>query len=197
MLDKAIFLDRDGVINHPVFNPKTNEYEAPHKEEDLKLFPGVIESLKELLNLKYKLFLVSNQPDYAKGKTSLQNLLQVHNKLHSILTINNILFTEYYYCYHHPKGIVPEYTMACACRKPGNLSLKQACTKYNIDLSHSWMVGDSDVDIFCGQSVEIRTIMISLKESTHRVGQSTPEFKVNSLQEAVKIIKKESQYAKH
>lgn len=195
-MDKAIFLDRDGVINYPIFNPKTNQYEAPLKEEDLKLFPWVIDSLKELIDLNYKLFLVSNQPDYAKGKTTLENLRQAHNKLNKILLDNNINFTEYYYCYHHPQGIIPEYTMVCECRKPGNLFLRQASSKFNINLSFSWMVGDSDVDIFCGQSVGVRTIMISLKESAHRTGKSKPEFSVSSLKEAIEIIKKENKNAK-
>src|SRR3989338_5024424 len=103
--NKAIFLDRDGIINDPVLNPTTKEHEAPFDEKDFILIPSVIESLKELQNLNYKLFLVSNQPDYAKGKTTLENLLSVHKKMHLMFTENNIKFCEYYYCYHHPNGI--------------------------------------------------------------------------------------------
>ncbi len=195
-MDKAIFLDRDGVINYPVLNPKTNQHEAPFEEADLKLFPEVIESLKELKKLNYKLFLVSNQPDYAKGKTTLENLKKVHEKLHLMLVQNNITFNKYYYCYHHPNGIIPEYTLNCECRKPGNLFLMQAKANFGLDFTNSWMIGDSDVDIFCGQSVKVKTIMIKIKESSHRTGQSNPDFVVNNLQEAVKIIKEESSYAK-
>ena len=190
-MDKAVFLDRDGVINYPVLNLKTNEYEAPANKDDLKLVPEVIEALKELQGLDYKLFLVSNQPDYAKGKTTLENLRSVHNKMHSILNENNIIFNEYYYCYHHPKGIIPEYSIECKCRKPGNLFLINARAKYNLEFSKSWMVGDSDVDIFCGQSVGARTILVKTKESAHRTGKSVPEHVVNNLQEAVKVIKRE------
>ena len=195
-MNTAVFLDRDGVINYPVLNLKTNEYEAPANKDDLKLVPEVIEVLKELQGLDYKLFLVSNQPDYAKGKTTLENLRSVHNKIHSILSENNIIFTEYYYCYHHPNGIVPEYSIPCECRKPGNLFLKQAKLKYDLDLLHSWMIGDSDVDIFCGQSTGTRTIMIKIKESAHRAGQSNPDFVVNNLREAAEVIKREYKYAK-
>lgn len=190
-MNKAIFLDRDGVLNYPVLNLKTNEYEAPASKDDFKLFPGVIQALKELQKLDYKLFLISNQPDYAKGKVTLENLKLVHNKMHSILTENNIHFTEYYYCYHHPNGIIPEYSYQCECRKPGNLFLIQAKTKYNLDFAKSWMVGDSDVDIFCGQSAGIRTILVKTKESIHRTGKSTPEHIVNNLQEAIEVIKRE------
>ncbi len=189
-MNKAIFLDRDGVINYPVLNPRTNEYEAPASKDDFKLFPGVIEALKELQKLNYKLFLVSNQPDYAKGKTTLESLYSVHNKMHSILKENNIVFTEYYYCYHHSKGIVPEYSFECKCRKPGNLFLIQAQAKYNLEFSKSWMIGDSDVDIFCGQLAGARTILVKTKESIYRIGKSIPEYIVNNLQEAVEVIKR-------
>ena len=196
-MNRAVFLDRDGIINPPVLNPKTNEYEAPFNKDDFKLFPEVRESLKELQKLNYKLFLISNQPDYAKGKTTLENLRSVHDTMHSILIKNNIFFTEYYYCYHHPNGIVPEYSHKCECRKPGNLFLKQAKSKYSLDFLNSWIIGDSDVDIFCGQSASIRTIMVKIKESAHRVGKSNPDFIVNNLKEAIEIIKKESSYVKH
>ena len=183
-MNKGIFLDRDGVINPPVLNLKTNEYEAPSNKEDFKLFPGVIETLKEFQGLNYKLFLVSNQPDYAKGKTTLENLYLVHNKMDAILKENTIIFTEYYYCYHHP-------SFECKCRKPGNLFLTQAGIKYNLDFSKSWMIGDSDVDIFCGQSLEVKTILVQIKESSHRTGKSSPEYIVKNLQEAYEVIKRE------
>lgn len=188
-MDRAVFLDRDGVINYPVLNPKTNEYEAPHNEADFNLIPGVIESIKELASLNYKLFLVSNQPDYAKGKTSLENLTSVHNKMHNIFSNNNIKFCEYYYCYHHPQGIIPEYTIKCKCRKPENLFLSKAKLKYGLDINNSWMIGDRDVDILCGQSIGAKTILIKQKHTDGKSGQSNPEHKVANLSDAVKIIK--------
>ena len=194
--DKAVFLDRDGVLNELVWNIKSNEFEAPHKSSDYKLLPGVIDSLKELLNLNYKLFVVTNQPDYAKGKTTLEDLKLVHEKMHSIFKENNVNITEYYYCYHHPQGIVPAYSIACECRKPGNLSLRQASLKYGLDMANSWMIGDRDGDIECGQASCVRTIMIKVEQSLKNAMKSRPDYKVNNLQEAVEIIKKELSYAK-
>ena len=188
-MNNAVFLDRDGVINYPVLNPKTNEYEAPHNKNDLKLFPGVIESLKELLALNYKLFLISNQPDYAKGKTSFEGLQSVHKQLNSILTENNILFIEYYYCYHHPQGIISEYSTPCECRKPGNLFLRKAELQYSLNMPSSWMIGDRDSDIYCGQSMGLKTILIKQFHSDGKSGQSNPEYKAESLIKAVSIIK--------
>lgn len=188
-MHNGVFLDRDGVINDTVLNPKTNEYEAPQSENDFELFCGVLESLKELLKLNYKLFLVSNQPDFAKGKTSLENLFSVHKKMHHILISNNVTFCEYYYCYHHPQGIIPEYTKKCECRKPGNFFLKEAKAKYGLDMANSWMVGDRDSDILCGQSLGTKTIMIKQKRPDGKAGQSKPDYIVNNLKEAVEIIK--------
>ncbi len=115
---EAVFLDRDGVLNRLVLNPATGEYEPPHRIEDMELFPYVIESLGKIQELGYELFLVSNQPDYAKGKTTLEALEKVHRKFDGLLTSQGICFREYYYCYHHPQGIVPEYSYECICRKP-------------------------------------------------------------------------------
>lgn len=188
-MHNGVFLDRDGVINDTILNPKTKEYEAPQSENDFELFCGVLESLKELLKLNYKLFLVSNQPDHAKGKTSLENLLSVHKKMHHILASNNVTFCEYYYCYHHPQGIIPEYTKKCECRKPGNFFLKEAKAKYGLDMANSWMIGDRDADIQCGQSLGTKTIMIKQKNPDGKTGQSKPDYIVNNLKEAVEIIK--------
>jgi len=70
-MKKAVFLDRDGVLNKLVLNPATGEFEPPHSAEDLVLFPDVIESLRIIQDAGFELFLVSNQPDYAKGKTTI------------------------------------------------------------------------------------------------------------------------------
>ena len=115
---KAFFFDRDGVINSLVYNPATNEYEPPHHPNDLLLCPYVIETLKFLQNEGYLLFIISNQPDYAKGKISFENLLNVHKKLESIFLSEKIVFSDHYYCYHHPDGIIASHSFICECRKP-------------------------------------------------------------------------------
>ena len=74
---RAVFLDRDGVINELVLNPATGEYEPPHSPDDMTLFPWVINSLKVLRESGFELFMVSNQPDYAKGKTTFEEVARV------------------------------------------------------------------------------------------------------------------------
>lgn len=189
-MKKGIFLDRDGVINPNVFNKATGEWESPHHPEDFKLFPWTIQSLRRLQRSLFNLFLISNQPSYAKGKTSLENIKAVHAKFHSILIANKIFFTEYYYCYHHPQGIVPELSIECDCRKPGTFFLNEAERKYSLDMSLSWMIGDRDSDIICGQRACVKTILI-LNQSEFGVTkkiESPPDFKVANLLEAVDVI---------
>jgi D-glycero-D-manno-heptose 1,7-bisphosphate phosphatase len=188
-MKKAVFLDRDGVLNELVLNPATGEYEPPHSPDDLLLFPDVIESLRILQDAGFELFLVSNQPDYAKGKTSLETIQAVHTRLDQILKANGIHFRDYYYCYHHPNGIVPGYSFACECRKPKPYFLLKAARDYGIDLAVSWMVGDRDTDIECGKAAGTRTIMIEEPRSTGSRGSSNPDFTIKSIKEMIKTIK--------
>lgn len=187
-MDKGVFLDRDGVLNDLILNPDTNEYEPPHRVEDVHLFPYTIGCLRELQSAGYVLFMVSNQPDYAKGKVSLRILDAIHEKFVSFFSENNIDFRQYYYCFHHPDGIVPEYSVVCDCRKPKPYFLLQAAEDYSVDLAKSWMIGDRDSDILCGQAAGVRTILVENPYSIKNRGNSSPDFIVKNLFEATKII---------
>ncbi len=185
---RAVFLDRDGVINELVLNPDTSEYEPPHRPEDVRLYPYAAECLRELQSAGYDLFLVSNQPDYAKGKVALDALMKIHEKFLSIFTAEEITFRDFYYCYHHPDGIVKEYSFECECRKPKPYFLLKAAKDYSIHLATSWMIGDRDMDIFCGQAAGVRTILVNEPKSAASRGNSSPDFIVNNLSEATKLI---------
>ena len=187
-MKNAIFLDRDGVLNELVLNPATRDYEPPHSPDDLIIFPGVIESLRILQDAGYELFLVSNQPDYAKGKTTFENICDVHIRFDHLLTSGGIYFQDYYYCYHHPNGIVPEYSFTCKCRKPKPYFLLKATRDYGIDLENSWMIGDRDSDIECGKAAGTRTIMINEPHSYGLRGSSHPDYKTTNLNVAATII---------
>jgi D-glycero-D-manno-heptose 1,7-bisphosphate phosphatase len=187
-MKKAVFLDRDGVINNLVLNTGTGEYEPPHSADDLMLVPGAIRSLHDLQGAGFDLFLVSNQPDYAKGKTTLERIREVHESLDNILKSKGILFRDYYYCYHHPDGIVPEYSFACECRKPKPYFLQKAARDYRIDLTVSWMVGDRDTDIECGKAAGTRTILVLEPHSVGYRGSGSPDYMAGNIREAVRII---------
>lgn len=187
-MNKAVFLDRDGVINDLVVNLVTGEFEPPHSPEDLILYPDVLESLLDLIKNGFELFLVSNQPDYAKGKTTLENIRAVHERLDNEFKSAGIYFREYYYCYHHPKGIVRDYSFDCTCRKPKPHFLLKASKDYSIDLAKSWVIGDRDTDIECGKNVGARTILVENSKSSGYQGASRPDFIAANLKIAVQII---------
>ena len=184
----AVFFDRDGTINELVYNPKTREYESPHRIQDLELMPNVIEALRQIQKAGFLLFLVSNQPSFAKGKVTLEDLQAIHQRLHDHLSEAGISFSEYYYCYHHPEGIVKGYNCKCACRKPKPFFLLEAKKEYSLDMRNSWMIGDQDFDIVCGQAAKVKTILLANEYSAHKRGAARPDFFAETLQEAVKII---------
>lgn len=189
-MNKAVFLDRDGVINELIFNPKTGEYESPLSEDELKIGPEVFLNFKKLQKAGFLLFVVSNQPNYAKGKASLESLYKINELLSKQMADNGVEFNGYFYCYHHPLGIVKEYSGECLCRKPKPYYLLEAKKNYNINMKQSWFVGDQDSDVECGQAAGVKTILINEKHSIKKRSNSVPDYKVADLGEAVEIILK-------
>jgi len=187
-MSKAVFLDRDGVINPPVFNPKTSEFESPHYIEDYSVYPSVLKALRELKDENYHLFVVSNQPSHAKGKIPLENIKAIEQLLSDYLTENGITVDKYYYCYHHPDGVVPEYSYKCKCRKPGTLFLEDAVNRFDLNAEECWFVGDRDTDIECGKAMGMRTILIKRKESADKAGKETPDAYTTDIYEAAQQI---------
>jgi len=187
-MNKAVFFDRDGVLNPLVYNVQTGEYESPHRPNEFSVYPSIIRDLRLLSGSGFQLFLISNQPSYAKGKTSLENIQAIHRLLDDYLKDNQIIFSEYYYCYHHPDGIVAEFTGKCDCRKPKAFFLQKAEKDYDLDLSQCWMIGDQDTDVQCGQNAGVRTIQILNPHSAKKRGNSCPDYKAENLTEAVQIL---------
>ena len=102
--NKAIFLDRDGILNDLVLNPKTSQYEAPHKLNEVKILTNSFNFLKKLQEAEFYLFIISNQPDYALAKANLAEIKQIAAFVKSELEKNSIDIKKDYYCYHHPNG---------------------------------------------------------------------------------------------
>jgi D-glycero-D-manno-heptose 1,7-bisphosphate phosphatase len=174
-----VFLDRDGVLNRNVLNPSTGEYESPLTPERFVLFPGVIESLRLLKEAGYLLFLVSNQPNYVKGKASIQTLDAIHRKFETFLKGEGIEFKAFYYCFHHP-----EVTGPCVCRKPSPYFLYEARDRFTVSLTDSWMVGDRSSDIACGRAAGAKTVYIQNMSAPVR----DADYNVQDLALAVPII---------
>ncbi len=187
----AVFLDRDGVLNELVLNPATRAYEPPHRPKDLRLVPHAVECLKKMQAGGYALFLVSNQPDYAKEKASLEALEAVHRKFDQTLGRHGVRVKEYYYCFHHPQGTVPGYSGECACRKPKPFFVLKARKDHGIRVADSWFVGDRDTDIECGRNAGTKTILIVNAGTQQGKGPSAasqPDYRAKDLVEATGII---------
>lgn len=153
---KAVFLDRDGTINKYVgFLRKTDEFE---------LLEGVCEAIRRINNSGYLAVVVTNQPVIARGEVTVDELEEIHNKMETLLGFEGAYLDAVYYCPHHPhkgyEGEVKELKFDCSCRKPKPGMLFKAAEDFNIDLSLSWMIGDSENDVLCGKNAGCKTALI-------------------------------------
>ncbi|MFZ1322779.1 MAG: HAD-IIIA family hydrolase [Ignavibacteria bacterium] len=188
-MKKAVFLDRDGVINDLIFSEFRKEYEPPHKVEDIKIFDGVEDSLKELKKNGFELFLISNQPDFAKGKTTLEDLVAVKEKFIEILNKDEVIIKEDFYCLHHPDGVTYGYSYDCECRKPKTFFVDKAVEKYGLDRNGSWFIGDRETDVECGINAGLKTVLLKNRYNNY-TDIHKPDFISDDLDSAVKIILK-------
>lgn len=186
-MKKAVFLDRDGTLNELRLNPETGELEPPHHPSEFIMKAGVTDALKILSENGYLLFVVSNQPDFAKGKASLEDLIEVHDEFHKQLLMNAVHITKAYYCYHHPEGVAPGYSTVCPCRKPEPYFVNEAIEEYFIDRENSWFIGDRMSDVECGKNAGVSTVFLTSGQSNH--GDTFGEdIKAENLDEAVSKI---------
>ena len=153
---RAVFLDRDGTINKYVgFLTKIEEFE---------LCDGVADAVKKINESGYLAIVVSNQPVIARGEISLDELHEIHNKMETLLGADGAYLDAIYFCPHHPhkgfEGERAEYKVECECRKPKAGMLLKAASEFNIDLTQSWMIGDSGNDILCGKNAGCKTAYI-------------------------------------
>lgn len=157
---KAAFLDRDGVLNEIVYNEDAEQLDSPLKISELKLLPGAAEAVRRLKADGYYVFVVTNQPAAAKGKTSLGTLWDINKRLLELIPDIDDVFM----CPHHPKGDSrsreKELIGPCKCRKPGTGMIDEACARYAIDRDSSFMAGDSYTDIECGRRAGLKTVFI-------------------------------------
>jgi len=188
-MSRALFLDRDGILNELVYYADTGEYESPRAPSDLQLCAGVLPVLKTWQQAGWLLFLVSNQPSYAKGKVALEDLQAVHAVFAEELDRVGIQFRAFYYDYTHPQGIIPDYTQESAFRKPNPGFLLRAQHEHEVELAASWMIGDRDSDIICGQRVGCRTVLIANQQSAAYQDNSQPTLICRDLVECAAMLR--------
>ena len=188
-MNKAIFFDRDGVINEEIFNKKINQWSAPHTLNQVKIRSITLKLLKNLNKKNFLLFIVSNQPDYAKGNILMKDLKLVHKKIKKTLDGESIKIERFFYSYKHPKSIKKGYGLPCFDRKPNPFFLKVAKKLYNLDFSRSWMIGDRTSDIECGVRSGVKTIGLLNKRYSFDDKRYRPDFFIKNINQVFKIIK--------
>ena len=178
---KAIFLDRDGVINI--------DYGYVHKIENFIFIKGVFKALRILQELDYLLIIVTNQAGIAKSIFCESDLNLLHEHMNNELKKEKIYLDGIYYCPHHIEGNNPFYSIKCNCRKPQPGMILNAINDFNIDLGNSILIGDKFSDILAGKNAKIPfTILLNSKYLNDSFHKTKPTFHCKNLLDAANLI---------
>src|SRR5690606_10986265 len=188
---KAIFIDKDGTLipNIP-YNVDPEKITLSTKASD-----GLIKLQKS----GFLLVIVSNQSGVAKGLFKEKDLEPVRNKIETLFFAHNIQLSGFYFCPHHPQGIVNQYSIKCNCRKPSERLLLNAANDLAIDLTKSWMIGDILNDVEAGNRAGCRSILLNnVNETEWKSGDyREPAYIARNIPEAAEYILNISNYGKH
>ncbi len=186
---RAVFVDRDGVINEIVLNDDTGQLDSPLGIDEFSFMDGAVGGLRMLKEKGYLLFIVTNQPAAAKGKTSLERLYDMNGHMLDKLNAYGIEIDDVQMCPHHPTGSSRSkekfLIRKCGCRKPGIKMIDNILKKYCIDANTSYMIGDSFTDIQAGKRAGLKTAFIGdfKCDACRRLGQNKPDLTGESLAE--------------
>lgn len=153
MKAKAVFLDRDGVLNVDV--------DYLYKIDDFQWVDEAPEALAYLVKQGYQLFVVTNQSGIARGYYTVDDMQKLHAYMQKELQKYGAQIERFYYCPHHQEGKVAEYAIECDCRKPKPGMLLQAMAEYAIDKEQSFLIGDSKRDIEAAQAAGIKGFLFT------------------------------------
>jgi D,D-heptose 1,7-bisphosphate phosphatase len=158
MKQKAVFLDRDGVINN-------GDLYYTYKVQDFIFIPDIFEALYLLQEKGFLLFVITNQGGISKGVYTHEDVRLVHQYMLDSFKKKNIDIQEVYYCPHH------DSIEKCICRKPDSGNIEKAIARFNIDISQSYMIGDSERDILAGKKAGLKTFKIEKNDSILQICQ--------------------------
>jgi D-glycero-D-manno-heptose 1,7-bisphosphate phosphatase len=180
-MEPAIFLDRDGTL--------VPDDEFAGNPTQVRILDGVPAALRRLRDAGFRLVVATNQGGVARGRFTEADVDAVHARVGELIDASTGLkrtIERFYYCPFHPKGTVPSYTREHPWRKPKPGMLMQAAQDMELDLEHSWLVGDSPRDIAAGRAAGLRTILVSRDHA--RIAEAAADFTAASLGEAVEAI---------
>ncbi len=184
----CIFLDRDGTVN---------TYQGLlFSEEAFELENGAADAVRRLNEEGFLTIVVTNQPVVARGLCGVEDVKRIHRKMQTLLGEEGAYLDDIVFCPHHPDRGYPEensaYKISCKCRKPEIGMIEEMAEKYNIDMSRSFMVGDSTVDVQTAHNAGLRSVLVLTgqagKDGKYGV---TPDIVARNLGEAVELILRE------
>jgi D,D-heptose 1,7-bisphosphate phosphatase len=185
-LEKAAFLDKDGTLIEDV----------PYNVDPdlIRWAPGALAGLRLLHTAGYHLIVITNQSGVAHGYFAEAALSGVEAKLRHLLAEAGLPLTGFYYCPHHPTGVLPPYAVTCGCRKPEPGLILQAAQEHGIDCAQSWFIGDILNDVEAGRRAGCQTILLANGGETEWLlsPQRLPHYITTDLAEAARIVVKES-----
>ncbi len=182
-VNKAVFLDRDGVINR--------EVDVLRSIKQLKLLPAAAKAVRKINKIGFLAVILTNQPVIARGWLTEKEMDKIHEVLIKRLDKKSAKIDAIYYCPHHPNANLKKYRLKCSCRKPNTGLIKKAAKELKIDIKKSFMVGDRTADILAGKRAGLKTILVKTgyagKDGKYKV---RPDFTAKNISGAVEIIKK-------
>ena len=186
IMSRAVFLDRDGTV--------TEEVGYLTDLKALTLIPGAASAIRQLNEAGFKVILVTNQSGVARGLFPESLVHEAHARLAQMLEEEGARLDGVYYCPHHPKAGNLPYTMACDCRKPGTGLVDRAVKELDINVSHSFMVGDKWSDVELGQRAGMKSVLVNTGFAVDDTGNKRPDhvkdpnFTASNLTETVEWI---------
>ena len=183
MAHRAVFLDRDGTI--------LEHYDYLTHPDQVRLLPNAARAMALLRNRGYKLVLITNQSAVGRGMITEETLTAIHDRLTSALAEQGAYLDGLYYCCDHPEAAIAQYRHDSDRRKPKPGMILEAAAELDIDLEHSWMIGDDDRDILAGSAAGCRTILLTPRGSSlvQRGSVKSDYVAVNLLEAANFVIR--------
>lgn len=192
MSSRAVFLDRDGVLNDLVYHEEEGHIGSPFSSKQLKVYPYAADTVKKIQEMGYQVIVISNQPGVAKKQFSYGELMKMNAKIKGELSSVGCSFDAEYYCLHHPHALIKKYKVECDCRKPKPGLLLRAAREHGLDLRNSYFVGDALIDVKAGKAAGCKTVLIGsmtdLLNRTIERERAEPDYMVGNLKEVVDVL---------
>lgn len=190
-MKKALFVDRDGVLNKMVHY--SSGWDSPQKPEDVQLVSGIADIISWANKRNILVVEISNQPGVAKGKMSQKTADAIEKRVHKLLHEKNAKVDAVYICPHHPDAKVESLRLHCDCRKPKAGLFFKVSKDLDIYLSGSVFIGDKNTDVEAGHAAGAKTILFLHTddeiEKIEALKTCTPDYQIVNMNESLPILK--------